>query len=77
MMSRCSTILIHSRTTDIDGKSVERFIGSQSRRLLQRRRVRVHRPPLRRALGEREVIDPLEGAQANEAIRTFYSDLRA
>jgi len=69
MMSRCSTILIHSRTTDVDGKSVERFIGSIQGDFFNDGEYEYTGRHFVGALGERDVIDPLEGAQANEAIR--------
>ena len=41
------------RTTDIDGKWAERFIGSIQRDFFNDGE-HIHRPPLRRSLGERD-----------------------
>lgn len=69
MMSRCSTILIHSRTSDINGERVERFIGSIHGDFFNDGKYEYTGRHFVGSFGEGEVIDPLEGAQAAEAVR--------
>jgi hypothetical protein len=70
MASECGTILIHSRTTDEKGKSIERFIGSIHGEYFVDRKGFEHTG--RHYIGQVKdegIIDPLTGADAQRAAR--------
>ena len=70
MASECGTILIHSRTTDEKGKSIERFIGSIHGEYFVDKKGFEHTG--RHYIGQVKdegIIDPLTGADAQRAAR--------
>ena len=69
MASRCSTILIHSRTSDSNGQPVERFIGSIQGDFFNDGEFEYTGRHFVGARVDQDLIDPLEGSQAAEAVR--------
>ena len=70
MASECGTILIHSRTTDEKGKSIERFIGSIHGEYFVDKKGFEHTG--RHYIGQVKdegIVDPLTGADAQRAAR--------
>jgi len=67
MTSECGTILMHTRTTGEDGAPTERFIGSVHGEHFYSKGLEFTGRHFIGCLGDEDVIEPLEGAQAAAA----------